>query len=599
MRRLYSLIALLVMATITSFASITINASTGGVAIASYYDSTAGSYNTLTLEEGANVINSTSSINFQISDNSYIFTNFVKDGTACTGFGATYYYMSVTDGITIDVTTKTLTEAYDAKCHVKIDTPSQVMIRMNSTNRTPSLSTEFDLSFVSSLESPIYVSSTTNGVLLYKIILNGVEQTVSTSNYITIKDGDNLEIMASYPDITCNIKFTYADGAEGFITGVTVNNETVSDFNSGFTAKAGSTVYFTGNTSEYAYEQITVNGTALNYFYGSSSFVVSADTEIYVKAHKYGNITVNVNVTDPSHITFYNGGTVMSLVAGDNALSFAETNTSVTIRINDGYYFKSVKVDDVEKYSSGSSYVYLSSTTANSNIVIETGKINRDKNFVFYVNDKSLAQYGFSVSRADRSTINVENGYNVVPFYSADYPIYLAAYGPESIKVYQNGTEVSPVYTGGTSFTVSTLADNDVLKVFLNTEPEKYYVSVITTLNEDDVVVTKDMIVPVNNYASFSVLGPSQIDITVNGDAAVLVNDVAIEPVDGKYTFTADQNTSVSVTERTAVDAISVDNASTYDVYNLQGIRVARGVNSTNNLPAGIYIANGKKVMVK
>ena len=47
----------------------------------------------------------------------------------------------------------------------------------------------------------------------------------------------------------------------------------------------------------------------------------------------------------------------------------------------------------------------------------------------------------------------------------------------------------------------------------------------------------------------------------------------------------------------TAVDRVAVDHiAGNAEVYNLQGQRVA---SSADNLPKGIYIINGREVMVK
>ena len=37
----------------------------------------------------------------------------------------------------------------------------------------------------------------------------------------------------------------------------------------------------------------------------------------------------------------------------------------------------------------------------------------------------------------------------------------------------------------------------------------------------------------------------------------------------------------------------------TYDVYTLQGVQVKKNAASLDNLPQGIYIVNGKKVVIK
>ena len=49
----------------------------------------------------------------------------------------------------------------------------------------------------------------------------------------------------------------------------------------------------------------------------------------------------------------------------------------------------------------------------------------------------------------------------------------------------------------------------------------------------------------------------------------------------------------------TGIDQIANGGAQTYDVYTLQGVQVLKGANSLNGLQKGIYIVNGKKVVIK
>ena len=79
--------------------------------------------------------------------------------------------------------------------------------------------------------------------------------------------------------------------------------------------------------------------------------------------------------------------------------------------------------------------------------------------------------------------------------------------------------------------------------------------------------------------------------ITVTG----VNSNVAVEVTDGKFTMPADAVT-VNATFKTATGINNIDNngvAGEKDVYyNLQGVRVA-------NPGKGVYIKNGKKVLVK
>ena len=64
----------------------------------------------------------------------------------------------------------------------------------------------------------------------------------------------------------------------------------------------------------------------------------------------------------------------------------------------------------------------------------------------------------------------------------------------------------------------------------------------------------------------------------------------------GNFSFTVTGNHSVALDVNTsAIEEISGDDEAVKVVYNLQGIRMA----DPENLPAGIYVINGKKVIVK
>ena len=82
----------------------------------------------------------------------------------------------------------------------------------------------------------------------------------------------------------------------------------------------------------------------------------------------------------------------------------------------------------------------------------------------------------------------------------------------------------------------------------------------------------------------------------------MIVGDSVIEAVDGVYTFETEGDTTVKVSNgTTGIESVISGENTTADVYNLQGIRVARQANAdeVNALPAGIYVVNGQKVIVK
>ena len=58
---------------------------------------------------------------------------------------------------------------------------------------------------------------------------------------------------------------------------------------------------------------------------------------------------------------------------------------------------------------------------------------------------------------------------------------------------------------------------------------------------------------------------------------------------------------NIEETDFSGIEDITINEKSGYNVYNLQGVQVLRTDNPEmiNALPAGIYIVNGKKMVVK
>lgn len=58
---------------------------------------------------------------------------------------------------------------------------------------------------------------------------------------------------------------------------------------------------------------------------------------------------------------------------------------------------------------------------------------------------------------------------------------------------------------------------------------------------------------------------------------------------------------SYTVSKNVGIDAVGIDKASAFDVYNVNGVRVLRDADASdlNGLEKGIYIVNGRKIVVK
>ena len=138
-----------------------------------------------------------------------------------------------------------------------------------------------------------------------------------------------------------------------------------------------------------------------------------------------------------------------------------------------------------------------------------------------------------------------------------------------------------------------------MVKVFLKEVPVRCNVSFEAAAG-CEAVVTRDLIVPVTDFAAgFECFAGTEVSVAADGET-VKVNDEAVAPdAEGVCTFTVAADTKVSIGDSSGIGDIALDNESADDaVYNLQGVKVgSRG--DINSLPAGLYISNGKKVVVK
>jgi hypothetical protein len=189
-------------------------------------------------------------------------------------------------------------------------------------------------------------------------------------------------------------------------------------------------------------------------------------------------------------------------------------------------------------------------------------------------------------------------------FDSSDNEFTVSAYGPDFsyLYVYLNDVEVEHPYTYAYGYVYVSFNDGDVLKAFLTGEPTAKNVTFdLASLGDAEIAVKKDLITTVANPADgFTAFPGTQVDITSDDYISVVVNDEAVEAVDGTYTFTVADDTTVKVsTKETSISSVAVsDKVTNNDVFNMQGIRVANTSNM-KALPAGIYIVNGSKVVVK
>lgn len=451
----------------------------------------------------------------------------------------------------------------------------------------------------------------------YGVKLNDID--VAPDNYgyynnLAIADNYTLEVSLVAPDIDYDYTITEMEGAEGFITSVKVDGEAVENINS-FKAHAGSTIELTGNTTDYIFEKMEIGTSTVTYFYGTHSFTATANTtDIKVYAHKPAKFKVSFNIDDAENVVIYTGydpsSNNLTLTSGDQEIEFTESAYGIYIYIDASSkgILKSVIKNETEIFQ-GYSPVNTE-VAAGDKFVIVTEKIVRDKTGMLYVNGLSDSFYfNFQNQNTHKDICTVAEGYNKFEFGNADLPAGISFWPSNGTAagsvVVLNGETASPMYEGSFSFSFdgesnANLADGDVIKVFINGEPDKYNLTFDIPVT-DGITVHRDYITEITDFSTASTAHEGTVyHLTVpdaEGYTATLGEEALTFDADNTAEFTPTADAVLSVSAKTVgVEEVSVDNNASTEVYNLQGIRVAGDANA---LPSGIYIIGGRKVYVK
>lgn len=523
------------------------------------------------------------------------------------------YVSSYNAGATWTVTSVNADEARDGSCQVYVDDPTNVTVQRNGTYSTVQLAEGWnEVKYMTDKELPLSIGPTNYGTALYQVKMNGEPVAPEGTTWrISPANGDKVEVLANFPDIDIPVRFSYAsEEAKGFVTSVTVNGETVTDYNGeGFTVKAGSKMTVAGNINDYKLNSFTVNGLS-TYFYNEYSFIVTEETAIAIDAKKYGTVKATLNVDNADNIIVYKGysynNDIIPLVSGENEIELSETNPQIQIKAVSGCNITSVTANG-QRYSTDYSGAYTITVTDGMNIEVESYTIERNSKAMVYIDDRSAAAQYFNFMRGDRSEIGIVTGYNEVMFYEGDNPFGLSWYGASYANVYKNNEAVNPMYEGSTTYELN-LADGDVVKIFLASNPSTYDVEFTaeSDVETDKVAVTMDRIRTLDDWTGKqSVLQGTEFSIRPDEGygLSVSVNGKKIAAgADGTFVFAADENTAVSVAlaPGTAIGDVQAQDGRN-DIYNMQGMRVMRNAADlqTSGLPAGMYIINGKKVIKK
>ena len=511
---------------------------------------------------------------------------------------------------TVNVTTFVESEVRTGVATINTDVFNNVNIRVLGSNETLKLtSNSYVYNYIPDYEIGLEISQSGTKPL-YEVKYNGEVQSAPYGYYSIAFDKDatshTFDIQANAPAGTQQtVKISYADAtkADGFITEVTVDGSSISKDQylaaAGFKVDWGAKVAITGDANNFKVNSFKVNNESSTS--ASYSFNATEDYTIVIDAEPYKQYSATINVADPAAVKVQNmiqSGYNYSYTdialnnKGDNTISVSEKNPTITIAANDGYLINSVKLNDAVQTSQydGSYSVTLSD---GCKVVIDAAAIVRDKTLTVNIDDKSSLSY-FSFKRGGKE-VALNNGKNEVPFCDADLPIQLSSSSYNAYYFF-NKMKIGSV-------NLNSVNNGDVLDVYFATTPKTFKVSFTISNelgmnNQIPTLTTSLGEASYWQYQGIEFLDGAQAEITLTPVAGssiiVKVDDAAITAnAEGNYVFTVSAATTVEITESTGtgintINAASADNS----FYTLQGVK-------SNGKAKGLYIKNGKKVVVK
>lgn len=391
-------------------------------------------YEKVPVQNGENTISVNAYSSLEVTtDEDYILESVIDDGVIKTSWGgsATMYYYTDGDEALVNVVNRKLSDVRTGSFTMDVDDPSKVSASLMQTWKSvgqlvPGVNT---VHFIPGVETALSLSAKSGGVPFYQVTKDGTEITGSYGNYeMSVAEGMNVVVKTDFPDISVPVKISYTEGGEGFINKVVVADNEVTNFNDpDFQVHLGDRVQLYGNTADYKFNSMVINGKTENYFYSPYSFVVTKETEILIDATKYTMLPYVVNVDNASAVKVVSGdyyqNNVVELVNGANNLEISSANPRLTITPADGYVIESVKVDGAVINTSyeGSKQYNVTIDGENTVVDITTSAIVRDQVLVIYAEDLAPFYYSY-FQNSERAYLTVEQGYNVINYATFEMP---------------------------------------------------------------------------------------------------------------------------------------------------------------------------------
>lgn len=522
------------------------------------------------------------------------------------------YSSSLPDGTTtITVESYNIEESRTASFSIEIEgtgNASDVKVTRNGEYQGIPASEFNKIKFNPETELPIKIAHVDYNKSLYKVTVgedvlpapeSGNEYTIST-----LVNGTVIKVAPAYPDKDVNVTFTFTnEGTQNAIT-LNVDGESVPAEEwqaQGYTWKLGQQVRIYPNNSDFDNISITVNGGT------TTNFIVTEENgyTVNVTATKKPTCKLTVLCDDIDKIFVTKDGNKLRFEGDSNEMELIQ-GAYIGFGTDEGWKLEKV-LDNTDNEDTPISGQF----SLNSDMTVSVYLEQRNKTAVIYVEESDKWSGNGQVtigSYPTSSDINLAKGYNFVNYAESDRPFSLRIYQTNysaTTFYYLNGTKLENIYS---SDELTNMPENSVIKIF-TAEPESHTVN-YTIADGVNAKVAHDYLQEVASPgANHSLQHGTHVVITPVQRTGLIVkaNDSSVNPdAEGRFVVpvTADTNISIANDGHSGVnDILEGENgeAVSFEVYNLQGIRVLRNASADDvrNLPAGIYIVNGKKVVIK
>jgi|GEM_PF-2653677 len=518
---------------------------------------------------------------------------------------------------------------------VNVTGSSSVILARRADNSAIDLETGANTVRFADEEMPLRFSYAGSVIPLYSVKHNGTPVECKEDNVyeVTVAQDDVVDVQGEWPEGNTSVVITYPETAAGVVSGISYgswpNAVDITGIESGVPVEIphGTRITVKFDTGTYKVDNVTVNGVETSFTSIVEAFVGMEPVEIDVQAHPYGKVHYTLNFNDYEHVTLREGkswNSPVELTSNTYSGELDERESSIYITPAADYYIASVTDETGKTYDLDS---YGTVQTHDGMVLdVVVSKIVYDGKFTVWVEDmEDVADtydgskknvYYFKSGNWDYIYLP-ESGYNVVEFSKGENPQFSLSITLKwnNAHGYQNETQLPYGWSGASKYFDArnlAVADGDVIRLYTKgVLPELR--DVTFELVGDAAaelaasIVTTDLFRTRENWTEgLQLLDKTLVSLTLpEGIEGVKVklDDEALTPDEnGNYSFVVSAPHKVVLSSATGLTDLEGDNAdNTVTVYNLQGIKlIDKGEKADlKQLPAGIYIVNGEKKVIR